>query len=111
MEELMRAMGGDGGSLRRWQRGGDPFGGDSASEAWFARVEQQRAGGALRRPGRGGVDDGEDGLRGTEWQPPRRRWEEEDERGGGGGGGGSGPGGPRRPPPMKGDDFRRGMGL
>jgi len=133
LERLSRVMGGPGGgSLTGFQSGRlDPFG-TSSSDAWFRRVEEQRAAPFGGRPGGGyGRGLGDDRLRGhPEWEPPRRggddedggpdgwrrpgrgadwgrrpgRVDDDDDEGGRGGGGG---GGSR---PLKGDDFRRGGG-
>jgi curved DNA-binding protein CbpA len=134
LERLGRVMGGPGlgGSLADYQSGRlDPFG-TSSSQAWFRRVEQQRAAPFPGRPGGGyGRGLGDEGLGGganPEWSAPRRRgddddsgfdgwrppgqrpeWgrrgpaDDDDEEGWGKGGGGGGR-------PLKGDDFRRGGG-
>ena len=133
LERLSRVMGGGGaGSMAAFQSGRlDPFG-TSSSDAWFRRVEQQRASPFGSRPAGGfGRGIGDDQPGNPEWEPYRpgdgdrdfdgwrqpgqqpewgRRpgsgqdFEDDGERDGRGGGGG---GGSR---PLKGDDFRRGGG-
>lgn len=124
LERLSRVMGGPGG-LSAYQSGRlDPFG-TSSSDAWFRRVEQQRASPFGSRPGGDwGRGLGGERPRNLEWEPYRPGGDEhdfdgwrrpgqrpewgrdafdDDERDGRGGGGG----GSR---PLKGDDFRRGGG-
>ncbi|GAX78623.1 hypothetical protein CEUSTIGMA_g6062.t1 [Chlamydomonas eustigma] len=69
--------GGAGGTLRQWQRGGNPWG-TSTSDIWHRQVERQ-----TRDPsyGRGGFRDaGSDRFTGLpgEWSSPSRRNQEED---------------------------------